>query len=97
MITLSELQQKEVVFMSTGEKLGLIDDIEIDEDTGFVTDIIVTGRQMKGSFFQKPEETSIPWEQIVTIGTDIILVNEDIHRQIFTKEEKIEEGTDEEF
>jgi len=35
---------------------------------------------MKGSFFNKPEEIKVTWDQIVTIGTDIILVNEGLNR-----------------
>lgn len=91
MMMLSELQRKEVVVMETGEKLGFIDDVEIDEKTGFVTGIIVVGRQMKGSFFQKPAETHIAWEQIITIGTDIILIEELKIRQIDTKIEEIQD------
>lgn len=97
MITLSDLQRKEVVFVATGEKLGVIHDVEIDEQTGYIMEIVVVGRQMKGSFFQKPEETLIRWEQIVTIGADIILIDEGSNRQIETKEEENTDGTDEDL
>lgn len=76
MVTLSELQRKEVVMMHTGEKLGFIDDLIINEDEGIITSIVIIDRQMKGSFFNKPEESFIEWGQIVTIGTDIILINQ---------------------
>lgn len=91
MMTLSELQRKEVVMMHSGEKLGYIDDLEIDEQEGFVTSIVIIDRQMKGSFFNKPTETFISWDQIVTIGTDIILISQDKKR---LKETIIEEKTD---
>ncbi len=76
MVTLSDLQRKEVVMMHTGEKLGFIDDLVINEENGFITSIIIVDRQMKGSFFNKPEESFIKWEQIVTIGADIILIEQ---------------------
>ncbi len=76
MVTLSELQRKEVVMMHTGEKLGFIDDLVINEDEGIITSIVIIDRQMKGSFFNKPEESFIEWGQIVTIGADIILINQ---------------------
>lgn len=74
MITLSELQMKEVVMMD-GKRLGFIDDLEINEDSGFIQSLIVIDRGGKGTFFQKPEEKKIKWSQIITIGTDIILVH----------------------
>lgn len=77
MLTLSELQRKEVVMMHTGEKLGYIDDLEIDEQDGVITSIIVLDRHMKGSFFNKIQEIVIDWDQIVTIGADIILINQE--------------------
>jgi len=75
LITLSELQAKEVIMMDSGERLGFIDDLEIDEQTGYITALIIIERQLKGSFFNKPDERVVSWNQIVTIGTDIILVN----------------------
>jgi len=91
MVTLSELQRKEVVMMHTGEKLGFIDDLVINEDDGIITSIVIIDRQMKGSFFNKPEESFIEWGQIVTIGTDIILINQATKGIIETN---IEEKTD---
>lgn len=76
MIKLSELQMKEVVLMSNGKKLGFIDDLEIDEIKGFITAIILTDNNTRASFFSKPTELIVYWEQIVTIGADIILIKE---------------------
>ncbi len=77
MVTLSELQTKEVIVMQSGKRLGFIDDLEINEQSGLITGLIILDKQMKGSFFNKPEEKRISWEQIVTIGSDIILVTEE--------------------
>ncbi len=90
MITLSELQTKEVVMMHDGKRLGHITDLEIDVDSGFITGIILLEKQEKGSFFQKPVERHIAWEQIMTIGADIILIQEEIPQQNITGNNKIE-------
>jgi len=76
MITLSELQLKEVIMMHNGKRLGYIDDLEIDENSGHITAIIIVERQMRGALFNKPTEKVISWDQIITIGSDIILVGE---------------------
>ena len=78
MVTLSELQMKEVIIMQSGKRLGFIDDLEIDDKNGLITSLIIADRQMKGAFFNKPEERMVSWSQIVTIGTDIILITDDI-------------------
>lgn len=90
MITLSELQLKEVVELQTGKRLGHIVDLEIEVDTGIITNIIILDQQTKASFFQKPEEIIIGWGQIETIGADIILITEESSQQISTNTAKKE-------
>ncbi|HEY4600387.1 MAG TPA: YlmC/YmxH family sporulation protein [Cerasibacillus sp.] len=75
MMTLSQLQQKEVITINRGERLGFISDLEIDSDRGYILAIIIFSRD-GGPFFGKHQEVVIPWEQIITIGEDIILVEE---------------------
>lgn len=60
--------------MMDGKRLGYIEDLEINEESGLITALIVLDRQGKGTFFQKPDEKIINWTQIITIGADIILV-----------------------
>lgn len=80
MITLSQLQTKEVVLLESGKRLGMIQDFDIQDDTGKIRAIIVASKQ-GGSLFQRMEEKTVLWEQIVTIGDDIILVNEKAMKQ----------------
>lgn len=75
-ITFTELQKKEVVLMHSGEKLGMIEDLEINEEQGKIIAIIVSNHAIKGAIFQKLEEVIIDWEQITTIGRDIILIDQ---------------------
>ena len=91
MMTFSELRKKEVVIVDSGEKLGMIDDLEIDEAEGFITSIIIMNQAIRGTFFQKPEEIIIPWTQIVTIGSDIILIEQ--QNNVATLKENDEKST----
>lgn len=78
MITLSNLQAKEVVLLHVGERIGFIDDVEIDIQTGQITAIVVQGSPFKNSLlFQRQEVIVIPWERIDTIGTDFILIKDE--------------------
>lgn len=73
MIKLSELQLKEVIVIDSGQRLGHIYDLEIDPDLGEIKAIILL-RNKKNTFFGKADELMIYWEQIITIGKDVILV-----------------------
>lgn len=76
MIKLSELQIKEVIIIDSGRRLGHIYDLEIDPEIGKIIAIILISREKRNSLFGKQEEIIIYWEQIVTIGADVILVKE---------------------
>lgn len=74
MIKLSDLQIKEVIVVTNGKRLGHIYDLEIDEILGRINAIILISRDSKSNLFGKPKELIIYWDQIVTIGSDVILV-----------------------
>ncbi|KKE78052.1 YlmC/YmxH family sporulation protein [Oceanobacillus caeni] len=76
MVTLTELQLKEVILMEDGRRLGNIADLEINPNTGKIEAIILFVKDKKGNFFSKSDELIIAWNQIVRIGTDVILVRE---------------------
>lgn len=74
MVRISEFQMKDVVNISDGRKLGNIGDIEINLHTGRIETIIIGYSGKLLGFFGREEEIIIPWNQIVKIGTDVILV-----------------------
>jgi YlmC/YmxH family sporulation protein len=74
MLKVSEFQIKDVVNVSDGKRLGNIDDIEINLDTGKIESIIIGGVGRVLGFFGKDEEVVIPWQNILKIGEDVILV-----------------------
>ncbi len=71
--TLEELRQKEVIDISTGERLGYIDDIEIDTDSGTVEKIIIYGSKGIFGLFGKEDDVVINCGDIKVIGSDVIL------------------------
>ncbi len=85
MIKLSELQIKEVIIIDDGKRLGHIHDLEIDPGNGMITAIIIAVRDKKSGLFGKTDELIIHWDQIVTIGSDVILVKEVRQPQLYTE------------
>ena len=74
MIPISELQTKDVVNVSDGKRLGNIGDIDINLSTGKIDSIIISSSGKVLGFFGRDEEVSVPWKNIVKIGSDVILV-----------------------
>lgn len=74
-MTLGELKQKDVVNTRDGQSLGKAMDLEFCEGTGQVTALVVPGPFDLISFLRGERAgIVIPWENIVKIGSDVILV-----------------------
>ncbi len=69
-----DFREKEVVNVCDGKKLGCVAEVEFNIADGCLTAIIVP---LEGGFFGlgAKERIVIPWEKIVRIGEDVILVN----------------------
>lgn len=75
MLRVTELRQREVINIIDGKRLGMIKDIDLDLEAGRVKSLIVPGTTVKlFFFFGRDEELIIPWENVVRIGVDVILV-----------------------
>ena len=73
-MNLSDLQNKEVIDISTGKRMGTIIDVVISLD-GTIHKLILEDRKIGKKILSKREEdTDIEWKQIIRIGDDIILV-----------------------
>ena len=72
---LSELQDKDVVNMSDGKKIGNIIDVNIDSN-GSASEIVVENYHFLSNLFTG-KVLEIKWHQIKKIGKDVILVNID--------------------
>ena len=73
-VKISDLRSREVVNVLDGKKLGNIIDIDLDMERGKVLSFVLPGRLRGWSIFSKREEIIVPWEKIVRIGRDVILV-----------------------
>lgn len=70
-----ELKNKEVVNIKNGCRIGCVNDVEIDIKCARIISIIIYGKLKFFGLFGREEDIIIKWENIETIGDDIILVN----------------------
>ena len=70
---LSEIQNKYVINLNTGMKIGNIIDIKINSESGKIESLILE-RKKFSSIFNSNDEIEIYWTQINKIGEDVILV-----------------------
>jgi len=74
-MNLSELQNKEIIDVATGRRIGSIIDVIINKN-GNISKLLLEDRKMSRRLCgSAKEEVSLTWEQIVKIGDDIILVD----------------------
>ncbi len=71
---LSDLQNKDVVNMEDGKKIGNIIDVIIDKD-GNMEALIVQKSKFITNLFSNKDELEVKWKQIQKIGEDVILVS----------------------
>lgn len=72
--TLEQLRDKEVINVCDGRRLGCVEDIEFEVESGKICALIIEPR---GGFlsFGKEERLFVPWSKIKRIGADIIIVD----------------------
>lgn len=76
LIKISDLRDREIINVNDGRRLGPIKDIELDLENGRILAIILpgySGGKILG-IFGKSEDIVIPWEKILRIGVDVVLV-----------------------
>jgi len=69
-----DFKHKEVINITDGRRLGFVQDVTANLETGIITSIIVPGNAKLFSIFSSSSDIVIPWEKIKCIGDDIILV-----------------------
>ena len=72
---LSDLEIKDVIREEDGTRLGKISDITIDAASGKVISIHVTKGIRLSGLFSSNDEILVPWNKIVKIGSDVIIVD----------------------
>lgn len=69
-----DFKHKEVVNITDGKRLGYVQDVCADLETGVITSIIVPGSNKFMSIFSSNNDIVIPWQNVKCIGDDLILV-----------------------
>ena len=70
-----DFKHKEVINIKDGRRLGYVQDVCADLETGMITDIIVPGGNKVINIFSQANDITIPWSKICCIGEDLILVD----------------------
>ena len=76
-VSFNSLRCKEVINVCDGCRLGYIDDLIIDCNSGAVCEVEIPLRRKFFSFIS--ERITVPWNCIERIGDDIIIVSIDIN------------------
>ena len=69
-----DFKHKEVININDGKRLGFVQDVTANLETGMITSIIVPGNTKILNIFSSGNDIVIPWEQVKCIGDDVILV-----------------------
>ena len=69
-----DFKHKEVINITDGKRLGYVQDVTADLESGVITSIIVPGNNKMFNIFRGDNEIIIPWEKIKCIGEELILV-----------------------
>jgi len=74
---LSHLSGKEVINLSDGSRLGVIDDCELtfDSKSGRINTMLVPNKNGLMSFFSEHRMITIPWQAIKRIGDEVIIID----------------------
>ena len=75
MLKLSDIREKEIININNGERMGYVDDFELNLEKGYVEALVISGGGKILGLFGKTSEIIIKWSDIVRIGTDNILVD----------------------
>ena len=74
-MNLSDLQNKEVIDIASGRRIGAIIDVIINMN-GNITKLVLEDRKVSRRFLSSnKEDVYLDWKQIVKIGDDIILID----------------------
>lgn len=73
----SELRVLEIINIEDGRRLGPMVDLDLDLEKGIIKGIVVVSVSRGKGFFQsgRSEDIFIPWEKVIKIGVDVILID----------------------
>lgn len=72
--TLSELLEKEIIDINTGEKVGYVDDLELDLKSKSIKSLVIYGKPRWFGLLGREDHRVIPCSSIAVVGKDTILI-----------------------
>lgn len=80
--SLDDLRRKEVIDITNGERLGYIDDAQMDLRTSEIKSLMIYGRQRLFGLLGREDDLLIPCHDIRVVGTDVILVKLSMRQEL---------------
>ena len=80
--SLDDLRHKELIDITTGDRLGYIDDVKMDLETSEVQSLMIYGRQRLFGFLGREEDLMIRCSDIRVVGADVILVKLSVRQEL---------------
>ena len=76
-MNLNQLQGKEIINLATGEKLGMITEVELtfERETGNLNSVLIPVERGIFNFLGEERFLEIPWDSIIKIGEEVIVIN----------------------
>ncbi|WIV11232.1 YlmC/YmxH family sporulation protein [Proteiniborus sp. MB09-C3] len=81
MVKTTDLREKEVINVKDGTRIGFISDLEVNLEKGTIDAIVLPGPGRILGLFGKNQDYVIRWQNIVRIGSDVILVDLNINTE----------------
>ncbi len=72
---ITDMHDKEVINLCDGNRLGYVDDVEVDTCTAQMVSIVIYGHKKLFGLLGREPDIVIHWKQIEVIGDETILVN----------------------
>ena len=72
---ITDMHNKEVINVCDGQRLGCVDDVEVDTCTAELVAIVVHGRGKLFGLLGRCDDIVIGWREIEVIGEETVLVN----------------------
>ena len=82
MMKFEDLCRKEVIDISTGERLGFIDDIELDLNDSSVKSLVIYGGARLFGLFGREQDTIISCSDIKVVGSEVVLVERSANKNL---------------
>lgn len=80
--SLESIRSKEVIDITTGERLGYVDDAELNLEDSTVDALIIYGRERLFGILGRDDDLIIPCADICVIGKDVMLVKRTESRRL---------------